>query len=337
MNEYIKKIIYYLLQYRRIDDTRSFKRLMHNKDLCPIVQQKIDNVLNGYEKYRTITYDIQGFKDEGSDVVIRLSNDDETKYICFQIKSNNDLKDKDYLMKLKAQANDTKMKYGTNLGDYYILVCCDLTSEGTRSTNKNKLRQIEAAFSSTNDIHVIEPSYVLGFIRLSPLQVDVILKNKIDEQDVILKEAISTVIDLTPTERALLYYMIYNKIFINMDSIDQSDILNANFINDTYERVEDYERDWFFSDDSDFEIEEYDVEEYKRYNRVFKERVLNDLEYLSNYFINCEISNKYKLDINTTFPILTLMLDGYIRYNYSDTELLNYIMMLLPGMKGYEL
>lgn len=42
---------------------------------------------------------------------------DETKYICFQIKSNNDLKDKDCLMKLKAQAIDMKMKYETNLGE----------------------------------------------------------------------------------------------------------------------------------------------------------------------------------------------------------------------------
>lgn len=342
MIEYIERIVYYLLQYRQIDDTSSFSKLMHNNELCPSVQQKLDFVLSSFHKYRSITYDIQGFKDEGTDVVLRLSYDDGTKYLCFQIKSNDDLKDKDYLMKLKAQAHDTKMKYGCSLCDYYILVCADLTSKETKFSNKNKLRQIEAAFSSSNEIHVIEPSYVLGFIKLSLLQIDAILKNKLDEQDIVLNEAINIVIDLTPTERALLYYLVHCYIFDGTDTIDLLSIINSGFIIDTFQKVEDYERDWYFSEDvcdenGDFNYASLSLK-FNKLDRVIQDRITNDLEYLSHQFIDYLENDNIKLSTIAVLPIVELMIDGFIRYGYKDFELLKYILILLSSgsLKGYE-
>lgn len=86
--EYTKKLVYGLLQYVRSDseDTKVFQTLMHNADLCPKFQQQLDIVSQSFKKYRTITYDVQGIKDEGSDIIIRKSVDERPLYICLQVK-----------------------------------------------------------------------------------------------------------------------------------------------------------------------------------------------------------------------------------------------------------
>jgi hypothetical protein len=339
MNEYITKLIFYFMQFRRESDTKIFSTLKHNNDLCPKIKLKIEDILNRYKRYRTIAYDIQGFKDEGTDILVRLSNDDETcKYVCFQIKSNDDLKDVNYLSKLKAQALDTQNSYGSSLLDYYILVCCDITCDKNKKSNINKLRQIEAAFNKVPNIHVIEPAYIMGFLNISSLQLDVIIKNKMSNEDIIIKDAIDILIDLTPTERALLYYLIYENIILNNSIVSIDKIVNDNFIYDTYSRVKDYERIWFFSDEDEGKKTEknYYNYKYKYQNRDFKERIINDLEYLSYNYIQLVDYEKVIIDIATVLPIASLLIDGCIRYEYNQTELLNYLMILMNGMKGYD-
>ncbi|QSX04679.1 hypothetical protein JYG23_08145 [Sedimentibacter sp. zth1] len=328
----MKKLIYYFMQFKREDETTEFYSLKHNTDLCPRIKVKIDDIVSKYNKYRTITYDIQGFKDEGTDVVVRLSYKNNTKYICFQIKSNDDLKDANYLPKIKAQALDTQNSYGSNLLDYYILVCCDLTSNNVKKSNMNKLRQIEAAFNKVENIHVIEPSYVMGFLKISSLQMDVAIKNKMSNEDIIIKNAIDIVIDLTPTERALLYYLSYQYIFKGNEIIMIEDIYYNNFICETYIKVKDYSRQWFFIDDN-----KYNKSSYKDKKRKTKQRIIEDLDFLSNDYIDLLENNSVVLNINLVLPIISLILDGSIRYDYDESETLNYLMILLGGMKGYDI
>lgn len=38
MQEQIRNLIYYFMQYRRVDDTRQFSKLTHNNDLCPMIK-----------------------------------------------------------------------------------------------------------------------------------------------------------------------------------------------------------------------------------------------------------------------------------------------------------
>src|SRR5687767_13775782 len=109
MGDYLARIIYELLQFRRspYEATSIFSSLKHNVDLCPKFQAKLESVYDAFDKYQTITYDIQGPRDQGTDILVRQRIDDENRYICFQIKSNDDLKKSDYLKVLKAQYFDT--------------------------------------------------------------------------------------------------------------------------------------------------------------------------------------------------------------------------------------
>lgn len=332
MQEQIRNLIYYFMQYRRADDTSQFSKLTHNNDLCPMIKYKTEDIIQRFSKYRNITYDIQGFKDEGTDILVRLSNEEITKYICFQIKSNDDLKEKEYLSKIKAQALDTQNSYSNNLLDYYILVCCDVTSDNNKSSNTNKIRQIEAALNKVNNVHIIEPSYVLGFLNMSSLHLDVAIKNKLDDEDIILKLAMEIVIDLTPTERALIYFLISQQLYSD-DTITQfEDVYYNNFIEKVYIVSPNYYRGWFFIDEDSI----YRKDRYKKRSKDIKDRIFDDLDYLSDIFIQYGDFNNITINLTSVLPIASLMLDGSIRYEYNQDQTLEYIMNLLGGMKGLD-
>jgi hypothetical protein len=121
MDDVIKEVIYDLLQFKRApsESTKVFSRLMHNANLCPQFQYKLELILGAHRKYQQITYDMQGFRDRGSDVAVRQRIDEKYNFICLQIKSENDLKDIDCMMRLKAQFFEAQGRYQTLL-DYYI-------------------------------------------------------------------------------------------------------------------------------------------------------------------------------------------------------------------------
>lgn len=332
MQEQIRNLIYFFMQYRRVDDTSQFSKLTHNNDLCPMIKYKTEDIIQKFSKYRSITYDIQGFKDEGTDILVRLSNEEITKYICFQIKSNDDLKDKEYLSKIKAQAVDTQNSYSNNLLDYYILVCCDVASDKNKNSNINKIRQIEAALNKVNNVYIIEPSYVLGFLNMSSLHLDVAIKNKLDDEDIIVKLAMEIVIDLTPTERALIYFLISQRLYCD-DTITQlEDVYYNNFVEKVYDVSPNYDRGWFFLDEDSFYQEDW----YKKRGNDIKDRIFEDLDYLSDSFIQNMDINNIAINLSSVLPIATLMLDGSIRYEYNQVQTLEYIMNLLGGMKGFD-
>src|SRR5208282_1198441 len=166
--------------------------MSHNKVLCPSVQRKCEAILETFEKYHHITYDIQGPKDEGVDVLIRLKEDESNRYILFQIKSESDLQGNNYLEKLRGQwfrADDMYKTYD----DYYILLCCSSIK------NKDKIRSIEGAFAKKERTHIIEPEYALTFLKLSSIHIDAYVKSKLGQEDIVFRLALGLMQDITPT------------------------------------------------------------------------------------------------------------------------------------------
>ncbi len=353
-----KKLIYQFMQYKRssLDDTKTFEKLPHNNKLCPKVQQQLEHIFSAFQKYRTITYDIQGFKDEGTDIVIRLSEEEKAYYICFQIKSENDLKNKTYLNDIKGQYADTINHYNNDLLDYYILLCCNGKS------NKNKVRMIEASLGKLANVHVIESEFVLTFLKLGLLQIDAFIKSKIGSQDIIMRKALDVSSDLTPTKKAILYYFIWMHIYKNTSDVSIDEIISNEFIVKIYEIVPDFCDEYFFEDelpDID-ELTEYEKNELQRkpefdgiefsgcnyydnyYLDLMRERGLSilerisfDLDALVDSYIYLEDSGRYKLFFKDVYPLIILMMDASVRYEYEDSELLFYMMDLFGPIKGY--
>lgn len=350
----IEKIIYQLISFMRSNDesTDFFSRVKHNADLCPRYLEQLEKILQAFEKYQSIAYDIQGPKDRGTDVVVKMpSEGEEINHICLQIKSEDDLKNGDYLKILKAQYFDATRTY-KNILDYYILLCCDARK------NKEKIRSVAADFSHDKNVHVIIPEYSLNFYRLGLIQIDALIKAKLGSEDIVYNKALDLVGDIIPTERAILFYLIWKKVFENKDVLSFEDIYNADFIRNVYHIVPDYVRAWFFFEDesieededneSDFKeidqdgIEEelYDVAAYTNEYEIrgydIMTRISHDLDYLEDQFFDQDDFGSYRLDISLVYPLITLMVDGHLRYEYTGKELLSYMMDLFAPMKGYD-
>src|SRR5437899_999471 len=77
MEESVPEIIDRILRFGRTssDSTERFRSLKHDKDLLPAFQRQIERVLESYGRLSPITYDIQGPRDQGLDIVIRRHNE----------------------------------------------------------------------------------------------------------------------------------------------------------------------------------------------------------------------------------------------------------------------
>ncbi|GAB1782016.1 hypothetical protein [Priestia aryabhattai] len=324
--EYIKKIVYELLFFKRSQDnqTKWFITQKHNANLCPGFQKKFDYIFSSFEKYQKIVYDIQGPRDAGTDVIIRQTENDINKYICIQIKSEDDLKKKDYLKELKAQYFDTKSKFSDNILDFYIILCCDTNDK----KNKDKIRCIENEFINLTHVYVVEPDYAFTFLHLSETQIDATIRILYSKEDIIYIEGLSIVQNLTPTQKAIIYFFICEFIYREKFSVDYTYIVKNNFIREFYKKIPDYSDEWFFLEESD--------SNYQLRELSIKERIGNDLERLDNILINNIGNQSYSLNISNIQPLLILMMDGNIRYGYDDNELIYYMLEIFGNMKGYE-
>ena len=345
MDGYIQRIIYDLLQLRRSPYTSTylFSKLKHNADLCPRFRRQVEIIFGAFDKYRKITYNIQGPRDQGTDVIARQHINDENQFICFQIKSDSDLRNDDYLRILKSQYFDTERAY-QKLLDYYIVLCSDLNDWEAKKKrdqrkkdkerqdppplNKSKLNQIqtiEADFSNVNGpVHIIEPDYALTFLSLTPIQIDAAIKNKLGAGDYVFRKATEMIGGLNPTESALLFYMIWYMFYRKATSLTLEDLFNAPSLSDIYKTVPDRNEARFIHFEDDVN------------NSYVHERMLKDLQHLEDNFIESDGRGNYTIDLKEVDPIVLLMMDGNIRYGYEQDELLLYMMNLFGPVVGFE-
>ena len=226
--EDINKVIYELLRFRRSESSKTshFKKLKHTKDLCPLIEKKITKIIESFNKYKRIVYDIQGFHDKGTDILFRESDDENNSYICFQIKNEDDFLRSDVLKELKAQHSDSTNNFSPCIA-YYILICADINisrdikdSKGNgikeniklnKQANQNieSVRKIEAAFSTYKNTFIIDSSYMETFLNLTLTQIDAVTKSKFGDEDVVFKKAIDITSVLTPSESSIIYFMIW--------------------------------------------------------------------------------------------------------------------------------
>jgi len=237
------------------------------------------------------------------------------------------------LKNLKSQYFDSKQNF-QDIIDYYIILCFDLNDNSL--VQKQKI--IETEFSKTPNVHIIEPDYALTFLNLSEIQIDSIIKSKIGSDDIIHKYALEIINNLTPTERGIIYYLLMKQIDNWSKSFTYDDLITSTTLQDIYEATADYERDWYFITKEEFEQLTYDSDDNIKFDKErdlnFEERVQMDVESLKdNYLYITE--NKLCLDLNGLRSIITLMLDGSLRYEYWGSNLILYMMNLFPPPKGF--
>lgn len=340
MSDFSRKLIHELLKFRAAEPsaTRLFSSMKHDADLLPKFRSRIQAGFSAFDKYQRITYEIQGLRDEGTDIVLKERGDDyKDSYFCFQIKSEWDIEQEDYLKTLKAQLHDTRNRYQSGLREYFIVLCFSvvtLEKEKKRRkfkereerglvedrTRKNKIREIERAFAMEN-VSIIEPEFALTFLQLSNIQVDAIVKSKVGDEDIVLKEALDLVSDLSPTETITLLYILWLRLYQHKATVTPNDLIESSFIQRTYSWISDlvYEEDPDSWQDSRVGYETAD-------------QVAYDMEFLEDRFTERNPAGEFSLPIENVKPLAVLMMDGDIRYDYVDAELLEYLLAILKGI-----
>ncbi len=187
---------------------------------------------------------------------------------------------------------------------------------------KLQIRAISAEFATVRNIHVIEPEYAVTFLQLSSVQIDAAVKSKLGAQDVVFRSALNLVSRLSSTERALLFYLLWLRIYREKNEISPDDILTSSQLHYLYQAAPISNRD-------------EDSEENYRHaggNIDSTSSIRYDLEYLEDNFIERNSIGNYELDLNQVQSLVVLMMDGNLRYNYEEDELLSYMMNLFGPM-----
>ena len=206
MADYLKRLIFELLFLRRaaLVETEWFSDKKHNSFLVPQLDLRIGDILDCFEKYRRLTYDTQGIRDHGIDVLLRYDvgekDESQMRYIGFQVKSYDDLSEKGWLTKLKAQVLDA-----TNcvtMEDFYIVICSDATD------HISKIRDLHAELSKTEGTHIVRPEHSLNFYRLSPQRIGAYIKAKLSEEDQVYREAFELLSELTPQQSSIIIELV---------------------------------------------------------------------------------------------------------------------------------
>jgi hypothetical protein len=323
VSEY-SQIVCDLLEARRSEPsaTEVFLTLKHDKDLCPRFQKQIERIFSGFKKYHNVSYDIQGLKDEGVDVLLIEWVDGQKEFVGFQIKGEWDLSQKDFLQKLKAQLHDARARYGSRLKVYYIVLCYSIVSEDKKSkrlgvdkARQEKVKSIIRDFAKESDVRVVEPEFAARFLSLSSVNIDAIIKSRFGNQDIVIKEALALTSDLSMMEKVVLLFLLWLHLFQNQASASAEEIMQSPIIQDLHQTLS-REAEHLFYD--------------------FEYQITHDVETLQNKLIDCDSNGQFSIRLDLVKPLVVLMMDGSVRYQHGDQALLEYTLRLLEGLDDPE-
>lgn len=332
MKSILSELVHELLRYKSSSDnaTKAFEESRHNDYLCPLIEQQGNRILDCFVKYHSVAYDVQGINDRGTDVLLRYYEkseigESESKFIAFQIKSFNDLNAKNYLRELKAQCLESLSAFGEKLDQYYIILCTN------KITHRNKIRQIKNAFASTINVTVIDPSYALTFLRLSPLRINSVVSILMRDDDIVYERAIQTLTDFAPTEIAVFLAIVYEALqLLNRNrSLNLNKIVGQNFIIDVFSKVPDYSRDYYGLLVSNIGYETDDDETDNKpidLNRELQIRFAEAVDSLEGSLFSFDgDSYEIVIDFDYSLPVQAIILENMVRYEYRGDQLLTYL------------
>lgn len=177
-----------LLRYRSVKpvETEWLSTFSHDK-LCVEVQEKVEILLDSFEKYRHIAYNIQGPRDNGVDILLKVTHqeDEPERFVGLQVKSYRELEDREngLSQKLKAGWVDAENHYGEKLWRYYVLLFGDAVMHAKR------VAAITCEFAPSKRIRVIGPRNLTAFLKLSAASVSALVDRHLSAEDFVRKKA----------------------------------------------------------------------------------------------------------------------------------------------------
>lgn len=285
-----------LLRLREASEeaTESFKNFTHDA-ICEKIQEKINILGDSFIKYESISYIVQGPRDQGVDVLLKIQNNDEPeKYIGIQVKSHMEIEDRDNTLskQLKSGYHDARNHYDERLRRYYILLC------GDSKKHSKRISAITNEFSKESKVRVIGARHALNFITLSEQTIAAVVDTFLRKEDYVRSTARKEVIEYSPKE----LYLVLSCLSSVLENV--TDNLDENFI---YGNLE-----------SEFETKFQDNDFYTMFQNI-SESIFEIYSY--------ETSLRFRVEL---FPGLrALYYDLKVRYEWPESEMLEHLYELL--------
>jgi len=281
-----------LLRLRKAgkSDTTNFRSLNHD-EICRKVEDQINHLGDSYLKYENIAYMVQGPRDQGVDVLLKSTvNNDTEKYTGIQVKSYTEIDNKsnDLSKSLKAGYHDARNHYGERLERYYILLC------GDSGKHSKRISSIINEFSKEPNVRMIEPRYSYNFITQPPQVASAVSEAFLRGEDYIRSKARKEIIEYSDAELHFILCCLCHTLSDNEKNLDDDSI---------YEYL-----DWE-NPDKKSNIQPEQVWENLS-GSVFEIYARND-------------STRFLIEL---FPALrVLYYDLSLRYGWSDTEMVEHL------------
>ncbi|SEK29289.1 hypothetical protein [Nitrosovibrio tenuis] len=166
----------------------SFSHLKLDSDLCPGFHDKAARILASFDKYRSITYDVQRPRKGGADMVMRYSSTANSagneRYIAMGVISFDDFeKNGDLVPKIKGKIYEAKKDFGAQLDWYYLLLCTDDRKHG------DKVRAIRAELRADTIVVVVEPPDAQSFYAMEETMIDAVSDKLLNSDDYVRRQA----------------------------------------------------------------------------------------------------------------------------------------------------
>ncbi|MDE7292106.1 MAG: hypothetical protein K2N58_08690 [Treponemataceae bacterium] len=219
MENRINELIFEILKIKTYtrNETKTFKKLKHNNQLVTTFKSNFESLVRLMGSYYNDCYDIQGVNDDGVDVLLKYRSEDDEHKVGFQIKSYDDIQDKNWHKTLKSQLFEAQGIW--QLDDLYVVFCTDAIE------HENKLRNsiCEIQKYSAGKIHVIEPEEALTFYNFNSIDIISIIYKFYHKFDSQLEKAKKCLKWLSNKEKEILIHIIVYQ-FLNNESIYLQDL-----------------------------------------------------------------------------------------------------------------
>ena len=151
------------------EETAQFQDLRHDKDLCPQVAKQVSTMLEVYKAYGQEAHDIQSFRDDGIDVILRYEDRKGTSKVAgIQIKSEDEFQQ--WEAKKLPLIQILKGQFATAVANvqveqFYLILCVDAVR------HRKRIRTLCSELKNFRPCEIIEPSNALNFYRLDPMEI----------------------------------------------------------------------------------------------------------------------------------------------------------------------
>lgn len=323
--DHIKRSIFKLLFLRRMPlaDTSQFRQQKHNDDLVPAFDGKLTEILDYFDRYQKISYDIQGIRDHGCDLLVVYDYDGESRQIGLQIKSYDDCNEPDCSMKLKAQVTDALNHYGARIQDFYLVFCTDVAK------HKDKIRNATADVINIPNfkINVVSPEYALHFLRLPEYLIGSCLKRELSGNDPVVVDASEELSELSLAQSAMVIEAASRHINDGKRALTGDDITESRFVSEVYEKYPNIPAEYFESDEKSLR---------RAKSEKFLEDPIADLMRLTDHghFALQAYSELFDFNQESHIALFSLMYEAMARLKYGREDVKWYVFNLL---KEYEL